>query len=277
MEIQKDTLLAGSAPLFNIDFKNRDISEQIGILQKTINDSYNYLKTMTENFLVKKSDFLNKITQYMKSVDNKYQQLNEKPSENKQNGELDSTMEMDKNIKMLKNINDIYFQIYDSIKSNLEIMSQFLNISKNLEQDPIQSFYSKEFNQIIDCCLFMKMGFEGFDVNKAVAQSGLDDNFKDFIIKASSQKKSVVINKEIPKMKVQDNKPDEIKKQDFKPLENNNSNTVELKITNASEMSNYLNDQSPNEALSNLYIEKCEFGQKLLKKSPNLVSFTMKF
>ena len=276
MDNPRPTTSVGPAPIFSIELSNKDISEQMEILQKTINDSFNYLNTMTETILVKKSDFFNEISQYMKSVDDKYQQQNEKLAENKQNGESESTME-NKNIKMLKNIIDVYSQIFDSIKSNFEIMSQFLNISKNLEQDPIQSFYSKEFNQIIDCCLFMKMHFEGFDVNKALAQSALDDNFKEFIIKTTAQNKSLLINREIPKMQVQDNiTPEGIKNEDFKSLENNISNAVDLKITNASELSNFLNDKSPNVILSTLYIEKCEFDHNVLKKSPNLVSFTMK-
>ena len=276
MDSQRPTTSVDAAPLFSIDLNNRYISEQIEILQRTINDSYNYLNTMIETILVKKSELFNEISQYMKSADNKYQQPNEKSSEIKQNGESESTME-DKNVKMLKNIIDVYSQIFDSIKSNFEILSKFLTISKNLEQEPLQSFYSKEFNQIINCCLFMKMHFEGFDVNKALEQSGLDDNFKDFIIKTISQNKSLLINREIPKMQVQDNNiPDGIKQEDFKSQENHISNAVDLKITNACELSNYLDDKSQNEKLSTLYIEKCEFGPNVLKKSPNLVSFTMK-
>jgi hypothetical protein len=211
----------------------------------------------------------------MKIVDAECQKLNEKPSENNQICESDSEKYLDKNLKMIKKIAEVYSQIVDSIKSNLGIMFTFLKISKNLQKEPLQNFYSQEFKQIVDCWLFMKMDFERFDINEALNKSGLDDNYKDFITKVNKTK-NVIINISIPKAKAPDSKTEEIKKEECKSLEDYKSNVVNLNIVNATGFSKYLGDKSQYDKLSDLYIENSEFGESLLKKMPNLASFTMK-
>jgi hypothetical protein len=256
-------------------FENKDINEQIEKLQKIQTNSCNQLNTLFTDCTNKNQEFFEDIVTYMKTVDVECQKLNEKPSESNQICESDSEKYLDKNLKMIKKIAEVYSQIVDSIKSNLEIMFTFLKISKNLQKEPLQNFYSQEFKQIVDCWLFMKMDFERFDIKEALNKSGLDDNYKDFITKVNKTK-NVIININIPKAKAPDNKTEEIKKEECKSLEDYKSNVVNLNIVNATGFSKYLGDKSQYDKLSDLYIENSEFGESLLKKMPNLASFTMK-
>lgn len=96
-------------------------------------------------------------------------------------------------IQLMKRIYDIYSQIFSSIKQNLEIISRFLdkfiNISKNIDKDkPIQDFLLEEFNNIIDCWLFLKIDFDKFDFIKALNKCNLDQNFTNFITKILEKK-----------------------------------------------------------------------------------------
>ena len=276
MESQRETISEQPAPVYNMNyFENKDINEQIEKLQKIQTNSCNQLNTLFTDCTNKNQEFFEDIVTYMKTVDAECQKLNEKPSENNQICESDSEKYLDKNLKMIKKIAEVYSQIVDSIKSNLEIMFTFLKISKNLQKEPLQNFYSQEFKQIVDCWLFMKMDFERFDINEALNKSGLDDNYKDFITKVNKTK-NVIININIPKAKAPDNKTEEIKKEECKSLEDYKSNVVNLNIVNATGFSKYLGDKSQYDKLSDLYIENSEFGESLLKKMPNLASFTMK-
>jgi hypothetical protein len=264
MENQKEKVLE-AAPVENFEnFKNKEIIESIQKLYEISKNSFNNINSLLNDYSNKNNAFFSDIKEYMEEVDSK-------------SVENESKMDLDKNVKLLTKIIEIYSKIVDSINSNFEILFQFLDICKNLKKEPIQNFYSKEFKKIIDYWLSMKMDFERFDVKDDLKQSSLDDKSKDFISQ-TTKKKSVVINVNLPKVKAQDNnnKSEEIKKEQFKLLEDYKSNVETLNLSNVSAFSKYLGDKSQYEKLSNLYIENSEFGQGFIKRMPNLTSFTMK-
>ena len=262
MENKKEEVL-GAVPAENFDnFKNKEIIETIQKIYEISKNSFNNVNSLLNDYYNKNKVFLSDIKQYMKEVDSK-------------SVENESKMDLDENVKLLTKIIEIYSKIVDSINSNFEILFEFLDICKNPKIEPIQNFYSKEFKKIIDCWLFMKMDFDSFDVNDALKKSGLDGNFKDFISKIT-KKKSVVINVNLPKVKAQDNKAEEIKKEKFKLLEDYKSNVEILNLYNVSAFSKYIGDKSQYEKLSNFCIENSELGQGFIKRMPNLASFTMK-
>ena len=64
------------------------------------------------------------------------------------------------------------------VKSNMKILSQFLNIGKKLEEGkPLEDFFGEQFNDIVNGWLFLKLDFDNFNVNEALAKSEFDENF----------------------------------------------------------------------------------------------------
>ena len=85
-------------------------------------------------------------------------------------------------------------QILESIKIEMSILINSLDISKSLEKEkPIQKFLEKEFTNVINSWLFIKLDFENFNLIKTINNSNLDDDFKDFIYKVC-QNKNFVMN-----------------------------------------------------------------------------------
>ena len=164
----------------NYDFKNKEIFAQIkNIENSTIESSYN-LNQLYQNFLEKNKKFLNDITGHMIAIEIK-------------NLFADSN-NLTKNIKLLNNIKEVYTQIYESIKKNLELMTRFLNNFEYLQNDPIQYFLSQELDNIIDSWLLLKLDYDKFNIKDALNKTQLDDSFKNFILTSKKHNPSTNIN-----------------------------------------------------------------------------------
>ena len=99
-----------------------------------------------------------------------------------------------KYLDQLKKIKNMHEQILESIKIEMSILINSLDISKSLEKEkPIQKFLEKEFTNVINSWLFIKLDFENFNLIKTINNSNLDDDFKDFIYKVC-QNKNFVMN-----------------------------------------------------------------------------------
>ena len=89
-----------------------------------------------------------------------------------------------KYLEQLIKIKNMIEQIIDSIKMEISILINSLDISKSLEEEkPIPKFLAKEFNNIVNSWIFIKLDFENFNLTKTINSSNIDNDFKDFIYK----------------------------------------------------------------------------------------------
>ena len=245
------------------DFKNKKIFAQIKNLENTTKDSSNNLKQLYENFTDKNQKFLNDITGHMKTIDE--QNLFSDPNT------------LEKNTKLLNIIIEVYTQIYDSIKKNLEIMSQFLNITEYLQNDPIQKFLCQELNNIIDSWLLMKLDNDKFDIKDALNKTQLDDNFKNFILTNKKHNPTTNIN---PTGDLYTPTGDETIHEEApkgNSIEENRTDLVNLNLhfVNENNVDSILKDKT--EKIRNLYIENSNYrNTEIFTKMVNLQSLTLK-
>ena len=213
---------------------------------------------------------------------------NSKPAENKKDQveeEGNFIENIEKSIMLLKQINVTYNQIFNSLKDNLELIDKFIeqtiNCSENIgKRNPVQIFFSEEFNNIVDCWLFMKIDFGKFDVTEALKKTNLDQDFKIFINKISKNK-NLSINVICPKVESSDQneqkKLKEKKDEQIKLISENKSNIVKLHFENAGNITRYTGDKTEFDKLKKLHIENSEIQNgELFKNSKNLERLTIK-
>ena len=159
----------------------------------------------------KYSTFNTKINSYLKHLTNKIRASfnlennigiinNNNKLQNKENQKSLLIQKYSKDyIKRIENIIDIQKQIMKSIKETMNIFLNFLDISNSLDKEkPIHDFINKEFKNIINSWLFLKLNLEKFDLAQALNTSDLDNNLKNFITKICGGK-NFVMNISLPK------------------------------------------------------------------------------
>ena len=98
-----------------------------------------------------------------------------------------------KYLEQLIKIKNMIEQIIDSIKMEMSILINSLDISKSLEEGkPIPKFLAKEFNNIVNSWIFIKLDFENFNLTKTINSSNIDNDFKDFIYKVCQNKNFIM-------------------------------------------------------------------------------------
>lgn len=274
MEGQEETGQAPAAPI-GLSENNKDktipnlseIQEVISEIEGTSKNSIDYLNKLSKDFSNKNDTFLKEINLYRDNMISKYSEvfnIYDKPTENKDNDSSKTAFKMatEKHVYLMKRINEIFLEIFNSIKQNMDIMSRFLekfsNISQNIDKgNPIQDFLLEEFNNIIDCWLFMKIDFDKFDFNQALSKSNLDQNFKSFVTKVSKNKNfnlKIVCPKGEPLNPTEQNLLKEKKENQMKLLSENKANLTKLRLENVDNASNYVGDKIEFTKLKKLYI-----------------------
>ena len=189
-------------------------------------------------------------------------------------------------LERLNKIIKMHEQILDCIKDTVAILLNFLDISKILDKEkPIQEFYCKEFNNIIQSWIFLKLDIENFDFNEALRESSLDHNFKEFIFKICKDK-NFVMNIVSPKdyMTCSKRNLDRLssntqKKINFESEKNKNlmignaSNLVQLRMNNIFDADKYFDTKILFEKMTFLKLDNVTFSNNnndFLQKCPNL-------
>ena len=269
----------------------KEIEEAISQIESTSKNSCDYLNSFLKDFTVQNNDLLKEINLYKDSMISKYSQLfnlYEKPS-HKEEGVSNNTgfkMATEKHIQLMRKISDTYNQIFSSLKQNLQILSKFidkfLNISQNYDKGrPIQDFLLDEFNNIVDCWLFMKIDFEKFDFNEALNKCNLEQNFKSFVIKVSKNKNFILkiicpkgenLNSPIEQKKLKEKKDKEIKL-----LTENKGNLTKLHMENVGNVTSYTGDKLEFVKLKKFHVENSTIQTgSLFKMMKNLEKLTIK-
>jgi hypothetical protein len=237
-------------------------------LKETSNSSSKYLIEAAKNFSEKSKIFSQEIFDYIqkKALDYKNIFNLEKNPENKDNAfnpNIGLKLSNKKTIKLIKKITELYSQIFDSLKQNLEILIKFLDISKSFHKiKPIQEFLYDNFSDITNCWLFLKLDFENFDFNEVIKNSEIDTSFKGLLTNLCNNKySSIKIIK--PQDSIYDNKFKEKIDAEINLLSGNQSNLLKLHFENIEDLSKVINKNFLFKKLKSFYLKNSE---KKLKK-----------
>ena len=155
-------------------------------------------------------------------------------------------------------------QILENIKQNINILINFVDItSKSLDiKKPIHAFLDKEFKNIINNWMFLKINFENYDYIKELNSNDINDGLKEILFKVCQNKSFYMdINNE-------SNIPENIYIQNIIRCNNQLSS---LKLNNIHEIDNYFRNDIVYPNLSSLYIKNINFTNKqLFKKFQNI-------
>ena len=167
---------------------------------------------------------------------------NEKLSLKNKNLDEDSRFRTitEKPIQLISKITTLYSTLFDMVKSNMKILSQFLNIGKKLEEGkPLEDFFEEQFNDIVNGWLFLKLDFDNFNVNEALAKTEFDENFKNFLTK-TNKKKSMKFYFEHMKGEIENEETKKKYTAERKLLKDNAANITKLTLKNTCEFSKIL-------------------------------------
>jgi hypothetical protein len=174
-------------------------------------------------------------------------------------------------------------QILESIKETTSILMSALKISENLgKEKPIQHFLEKEFTNIINSWLFIKIDIEKFNFAKTINNAELDENFKGFIYKVC-QNKNFIMNIGPSSSTCDDlNKYslDDLNQNDAIIISDNYKNLTRLKINKVNNADSYFNIVKNFNKLNYLKLNNITFSSdkhnnKLFKKCPNVETLVM--
>ena len=142
-------------------------------------------------------------------------------------------------LKILNRVISLYKQIREIINKNFIILKNFLqNFNLNHEY-PLQEFFKKEFKNIINSWLFLKLDLEKFDFKSVIEESNLNTNYKEFLMKECHEKNSVM-NIIFPETN-ESFKKDKYK-EEIKLLSDNSNHLVELNIINVPRIDDLLEE-----------------------------------
>ena len=233
--------------------------------QRNINEKYNIFKEKIHSYL---KYLTNKITTLF-DLENNNAIINNNNSQNKENQKLLLIKKYSKdNIKKIENIINIQKQMMKSIKETMNIFLNFFDISNSLDKEkPIHDFINKEFKNIINSWMLLKLNLEKLDLAKALNNSGLDNNLKNFIMKIY-KRKNFVMNiskpneysknstaKDKEKLKPEKNRYKNILKENY-------NNLLKLEMNNINDVDNYFDEIKSFENMKSLKLKNVNFKRK---------------
>ena len=211
-----------------------EYNEKISLMKKMEEKTKKYFKEVENQLLEKFKEFNINIENYFIKLSNKLsdafgidiEKIDEETSKLIQNNTK-------KYFDKLANMNKIHEQILESIKMEISILINSLDISKNLDKEkPIRNFLEKEFTNVIKSWLFIKLDFENFNFIKTINNSSLDKDFREFLYKVC-QNKNFVMNigpTKGPDDNINIYDYEELKSQDSTMINENYKNLTKMKI-----------------------------------------------
>jgi hypothetical protein len=256
-------------------------------LSKFKENSCNFIKKTEKELNIKHDYFKNEILKYLNSTTNKI--INafhlDLSKINEENTKIVYEFAKEKLI-FLNKVISLYNQIIEVIQQNLSILKNFLQNFDLNQEYPLQDFFSKEFDNIINSWLFLKLDLEKFNFKKVIEETNLKSNYKEFLLKECQEKNSVM-NIILPENKFNLNKKPTFKldnyKDEIKFLSENSNHLVELNMTNVHKIEDLFGKMKYNRLkklkLKNSYIGNTEIfndfpslNQLIIKYCPYLDS-----
>ena len=185
----------------------------------------------------------------------------------------------EKPIQLINKISTLYSTLFEMVKSNMKILSQFLNIGKKLEGGkPLEDFFSEEFSDIVNSWLFLKIDFDNFNVNEALAKSEFDEHFKAFLTK-TNKKKSMKIYFEHLKGEVENEETKKKYAAEKKFLKDNIATVTKITLKNTGDFGNFIERKFEFQKLKKFIFENGRLYEDfdIKNKMPNLEKLSIKY
>ena len=238
-----------------------------------------YFKEVIEKLETKYEEFNSNIHKHFLEVTNKFTEAFKLDEENVNEQKSNLIQKYSKEyLDQLIKIVNMEEQILQSIKETIAILLNSLDISKTLDKEkPIQHFLEKEFTNIINSWLFIKLDIEKFNFAKTINNSGLDNKFKDFLYKVC-QGKNFIMNIG-PTQMIYDELTEfgyeELNDNDIIMISDNYKNLTRLKINKTRNADSYFNVVKDFPKLNYLKFNNVSFSNDrskytILKKCPAL-------
>ena len=238
-----------------------------------------YFKEVIEKLETKYEEFNSNIHKHFLEVTNKFTEAFKLDEENVNEQKSNLIQKYSKEyLDQLIKIVNMEEQILQSIKETIAILLNSLDISKTLDKEkPIQHFLEKEFTNIINSWLFIKLDMEKFNFAKTINNSGLDNKFKDFLYKVC-QGKNFIMNIG-PTQMIYDELTEfgyeELNDNDIIMISDNYKNLTRLKINKTRNADSYFNVVKDFPKLNYLKFNNVSFSNDrskytILKKCPAL-------
>ena len=262
---------------------NKKIKNIYGDEYFNIESKLNEIKESSKSYLNNiSSECFNKYQQLINEFQNHFKKLTEKIEnsfeiKNQATGEevLD-----DKKISLIQSYSKTYLnsfntilkmngQIFENIKENINILLNFIDTtSKSLyKKNPTHPFLDKEFKNIINNWMFLKINFENYDFIKALNNNDINDKLKDLLFIVCENKSFYMdIN----------NKSDIAADIYIKNLKRCNNQLSYLKLNDIHEIDNYFENDLQYQNLKSFYMKNISFSNKhFFKKFPNIEKFNI--
>ena len=222
-------------------------------------ESKDYFLKMTDILDNKYSVFYKELSKHLNYTANKYVAgFNLEKKDNEKNTEEKNVFIQKHSrsfIKTLDKVLSLHSKIFESIKQTIDILENFFEISKLLENAlPVQKFITEDFDKIINSWLFLKLDLENFNISKAMYKTNVTNNIQEFIFKIC-QDQNLVLNvgfskwqkKSISNLdKSRDEENETIRNNkridDIKMLKENGNNFIKINISNIDDINTYFED-----------------------------------
>jgi hypothetical protein len=162
----------------------------------------------------------------------------------------------------------------------MNILSHFLNTAKDLDKrKDLKDFFSEEFKNIVDSWLVMKLDFDNLNINEALNNANVDDNFRNFIIKVY-KKKSLKIYVHHMKGEIENEESKKKFKEEKKSLNENAPNLTKLTWKNAGDLNKVIDKTMKYPKLKNFSFENGKINDEdftFVQQMPNLEKLSIKY
>ena len=185
-----------------------------------------------------------------------------------------------KPIQFINKLITIYTSLFENLKSNMNIISKFLTLGKNVDyKKTLPDFFSQEFKNIVDNWLFMKLDYDNFNVHDAVNKSDLNDNFKAFITKIY-KKKTMTIYIEHVKGEIENEDTKKKYQAQKKYIIDNAPNATKFFLKNSGDFSKMIDRKLVFQKLKKFHFENGKIREEdfnLKDSMPNLEKLTLRY
>ena len=255
--------------------------EQLESSSKKFTEEFSAL---CDEFKVKNKNFLNDIDLFRENLEKKYGQENPNEKVTLKNKALDSDSRFrtmtEKPIQLVNKMTVLYTSLFEMVKSNMNILSHFLNTAKDLDKrKDLKDFFSEEFKNIVDSWLVMKLDFDNLNINEALNNVNVDDNFRNFIVKVY-KKKSLKIYVHHMKGEIENEESKKKFKEEKKSLNENAPNLTKLTWKNAGDLNKVIDKTMKYPKLKNFSFENGKINDEdftFVQQMPNLEKLSIKY
>ena len=255
--------------------------EQLESSSKKFTEEFSAL---CDEFKVKNKNFLNDIDLFRENLEKKYGQENPNEKVTLKNKALDSDSRFrtmtEKPIQLVNKMTVLYTSLFEMVKSNMNILSHFLNTAKDLDKrKDLKDFFSEEFKNIVDSWLVMKLDFDNLNINEALNNANVDDNFRNFIVKVY-KKKSLKIYVHHMKGEIENEESKKKFKEEKKSLNENAPNLTKLTWKNAGDLNKVIDKTMKYPKLKNFSFENGKIYDEdftFVQQMPNLEKLSIKY